>query len=184
MRGRTGSVKWMTTVTASHRSIVAIVFLVGGALQVLGAVLGVANAGNSGAFYLLSNLALGAGFVLLFAWYAASTVARVAYLVAGVGWLLLAIGSLVNLGVVGTLALFIAIIGSVFSGVVVFTAHVFGRQADIVFLAAMIAGALNLLASQNSNVPGLLKAALVIVFGALLIVWAVLLVGNRATKSA
>jgi len=184
MRVRTGSVERMTPVTASHRSIVAIVFLVGGALQVLGAVLGVINAGNSGGFYLLSNLAIGAGFVLLFAWYAASTVARVAYLVAGVGWLLLAIGSLVNLGVIGTLALFIAIIGSVFAGVVVFTGHVFGRAADILFLAAMIAGALNLLASQNSNVPGLLKAALVVIFGALLVVWAVILLGNRATKSA
>jgi hypothetical protein len=183
MRVHTGSVKWMTTVTASHRSIVAIVFLVGGALQVLGAVLGLAQIGNSGAFYLLSNLALGAGFVLLFAWYAASTVARVAYLVAAVGWLLLALGALVSLGVVGTLALFIAVIGSVFSGVIVFTGHVFGRLGDILFLAAMIAGALNLLASQNSNVPAVLKAALVVLFGALLVVWAVLLLGNRATKS-
>ena len=128
MSKRTGNVKRMATLSAPNRTIVAVLFLVGGVLQILGALLGFANAGNSGGFYLLSNLLLGAGFVLMFAWFAATTLARVAYLVAAVGWLLLALTGLVNLGIVGTLAVFVAVVGSVLAGVVVFAAHVFGRE--------------------------------------------------------
>jgi hypothetical protein len=64
----------------------------------------------------------------------------------------------------------------------VFTGRVFGREANILFLAAMIAGALNLLLSQNSNVPQLLEAIVVVVFGALLVVWAVLLLSRRTSR--
>jgi hypothetical protein len=183
MSKHTGKVHLMATLTAPNRTIVAVLFLIGGALQVLGAVLGLANAGNSGAFYLLSNLVLGAGFVLMFAWFATTTIARVAYLIAAVGWLLLALGGLVNVAFIGTLGVFVAVVGSLFAGVIVFTGRVFGREADILFLAAMIAGALNLLVSQNSNVPGVLKAIIVVVFGALLVVWAVLLLRNRMSKA-
>ena len=56
MSRHTGNVKRMATLTAPNRTIVAVLFLVGGALQILGAVLGFANVGNSGGFYLLSAL--------------------------------------------------------------------------------------------------------------------------------
>ena len=173
----------MATLTAPNRSIVAVLFLVAGALQILGAVLGLVNLGNAGGFYLLSNLALGVGFALMFAWFAATTVARVAYLIAAIGWLLLALTGLLDLGVFGTLAVFVAVVGSVFAGVIVFTGRVFGREADILFLAAMIVGALNLLISQNSNVPEFLKAIVVVIFGALLVAWAALLLGRRPSKA-
>jgi hypothetical protein len=183
MSNHTGNVKRMATLTAPNRTIVAVLFLIGGALQILGAVLGFANVGNSGGFYLLSNLVLGAGFVLMFLWFATTTLARVAYAIAAAGWLLLALGGLVNLGILGTLAVFIAVVGSVLAGVVVFTAHLFGREADILFLAAMIAGALNLLISQNGNVPELLKAIIVVIFGALLVVWALRMLVNRRAST-
>jgi hypothetical protein len=159
----------MATVSAPNRTIVAVIFLVGGALQVLGAIIGLANAGNAGGFYLLSNLAIGAGFALLVAWYATTTIARVAYFIAALGWLLLALTSLVNLGVVGTVALFIAVIGSLFAAVIVLSGRPFRGQADILFFVAMIVGAVNLLLSQNGNVPGLIRALVVVVFGALLV---------------
>ena len=184
MSRHTGNVKRMATLTAPNRTIVAVLFLIGGALQILGAVLGFANVGNSGGFYLLSNLLLGAAFVLMFLWFATTTLARAGYAVAAVGWLLLALGGLVNLGILGTLAVFIAVVGSVLAGVVVFLAHLFGREADILFLAAMIAGALNLLISQNSNVPSLLKVIIVVLFGVLLVIWAVRLLANRTSKAA
>jgi hypothetical protein len=180
----TGNVERMATLTAPNRTIVAVLFLVGGALQVLGAILGLANVGNSAAFYLLSNLALGIAFVLMFAWFATTTITRVAYLIAAIGWLLLAIAGLLNQGGIGTLGVFVAVVGSLFAGVIVFTGHVFGRQPDILFLAAMIAGALNLLLSQNGNVPGLLEAIIVVVFGALLVVSAVLMLGRRSSRAA
>jgi hypothetical protein len=159
----------MATVSAPNRTIVAVIFLVGGALQVLGAIIGLANAGNAGGFYLLSNLAIGAGFALLIAWYASTTIARVAYFIAALGWLLLALTSLVNLGVVGTVGLFIAVVGSLFAAVIVISGRPFRGQADILFFVAMIIGAVNLLLSQNGNVPGLIRALVVVVFGALLV---------------
>jgi hypothetical protein len=163
----------MATVSTPNRTIVAVIFLVGGALQVLGAVVGLANAGNSGGFYLLSNLALGAGFALLVAWYASATIARIAYFIAAVGWLLLALTSLVNLGVVGTVALFIAVLGSLFAGVIVISGRPFAGQADILFFVGMIVGAVNLLLSQNGNVPNLIRALVVAVFGALVVAAAI-----------
>jgi hypothetical protein len=159
----------MATVSAPNRTIVAVIFLVGGALQALGAIIGLANVGNAGGFYLLSNLAIGAGFALLVARYATTTIARVAYFIAALGWLLLALTSLVNLGVVGTVALFIAVVGSLFAAVIVLSGRPFRGQADILFFVAMIIGAVNLLLSQNGNVPGLIRALVVVVFGALLV---------------
>jgi hypothetical protein len=170
----------MASISAPNRTIVAVVFLVGGALQVLGALLGLANAGNAGGFYLLSNLAIGAGFALMIAWYSSTTIARVAYFIAALGWLLLALASLVNLGVLGTLAVFIAVIGSIFAGVIVLSGRPFRGQADILFFVAMLVGAVNLLLSQNSNVPGLLRALVVVVFGVLLVVASLVMLGVRA----
>jgi hypothetical protein len=170
----------MASISAPNRTIVAVVFLVGGALQVLGALLGLANAGNAGGFYLLSNLAIGAGFALMIAWYSSTTIARVAYFIAALGWLLLALASLVSLGVLGTLAVFIAVIGSIFAGVIVLSGRPFRGQADILFFVAMLVGAVNLLLSQNSNVPGLLRALVVVVFGVLLVVASLVMLGVRA----
>ncbi len=184
MRERTGSIRKMATVSAPNRTIVAVVFLVGGALQILGALVGLGNSGNSGGFYLLSNLAIGAGFALMIAWFALTTIARVAYWIAAIGWLLLALTSLLNLGLVGQIAVFVAIVGCVFAGVIVFSTRPFGGRADILFLAAMIAGAVNLLFSQNGNVPNLLKAVVVVVFGALLVAASILILGKRLTKPA
>jgi hypothetical protein len=173
----------MATVTAPNRSVVAVLFLVGGALQVLGAVIGLANAGNSGGFYLLSNLALGAGFALLIAWYSATTVTRVGYFIAALGWLLLALTSLVDLGALGTVALFIAVVGSLFAGVIVLSGRPFAGQADILFFVAMILGAVNLLLSQNGNVPAVLKALVVVVFGALLVAFSLVMLGAGARNA-
>jgi hypothetical protein len=169
----------MATVSAPNRSIIGWLIIAGGALQILGGVVGLTGQGNVGAIYAISNIAIGLAFVLMMAWLAGTTVARIAYLIAAVGWLLLALTSLINLGIVGTLAVFIAIIGSIFAGIVVFTSHAFGRQADILFLAAMIAGAVNLLLSQNGNVPGLLKLIVVLIFGALLVAAGIVLIRRR-----
>jgi hypothetical protein len=174
----------MATVSAPNRTIVGVVFLVGGALQIFGALVGLANSGNSGGFYLLSNLAIGVGFVLMFAWFASTTVARVAYLVAALGWLLLALTSLIDLGIVGQVSVFIAVVGSVFAGLIVITARPFAGQSDILFFVAMIVGAVNLLFSQNANVPSLVRAVVVVVFGALLVAAGILILGKRIANTS
>jgi hypothetical protein len=174
----------MATVSAPNRTIVAVIFLVGGALQILGGLVGLANTGNAGGFYLLSNLAIGAGFALMIAWFTTSTIARVAYFIAALGWLLLALTSLINLGIVGTVAVFIAIVGSLFAALIVITAKPFASQADIIFFVGMIVGAVNLLLSQNGNVPNPLRALVVVVFGVLLVVAGILILGKRISRAA
>jgi hypothetical protein len=172
----------MATVSAPNRTIVAVVFLVGGALQILGAVVGLANSGNSGGFYLLSNLAIGAAFALMMAWFAVTTIARVGYFIAALGWLLLALTGLINLGIVGQVAVFVAIVGSVFAALIVISSRPFDGQADILLFVGMIVGAVNLLLSQNENVPSLLRALVVVVFGALLVVAGILMLGKRLSR--
>jgi hypothetical protein len=174
----------VATVTATNRTIVAVLFLVGGALQVLGAVVGLANAGNSGGFYLLSNLALGIGFAVMIAWFASTLAARVAYLVAALGWLLLALTSLLNLGILGPVGVFVAIVGSVAAGVLVIMTRPFPGQANILFLVAFVVGALNLLLSQTGNVPGPVVAIVVVIFGALLVVASLVMLGKRLPRRA
>lgn len=160
----------MATLSTQNRSLIGWLFVAGGVLQVFGAIVGFASAGNSGAIYAISNILIGVAFVLMMARLSTTPIARVAYFIAAVGWLLLALTSLVNLGIVGTLAIFIAIIGSIFAGIIVFSGRPFRGQADILFLVAMIIGAANLLLSQNGNVPGAVVLVVVIVFG-LLLVW-------------
>ena len=169
----------MATVTAPNRTIIAVLFIAGGALQVLAALVGLANAGNVGAIYAISNIAIGVGFALMMAWLASTTVARIAYFIAAVGWLLLALTSLINLGVIGTFAVFVAIIGSVFAGIIVYMARPFGGQSDILFFVAMIVGAANLLLSQIGNVPQIVGVVVVIAFGALLVAAGITMLRRR-----
>jgi hypothetical protein len=169
----------MATVTAPNRSIIAWLFVAGGALQVVGGLVGLANVGNSGAIYVISNLAIGVAFALAMAWFSRTNTVRIAYFIAAVGWLLLALTTLLNLGVISTLAVFIAAVGCIFSGIVVFGARAFGQEASLLFLVAMILGAVNLLLSQNSNVPGLVLSVVVVAFGVLLLVSGVWMLRRR-----
>jgi hypothetical protein len=169
----------MATVTAPNRSIIGWLFLAGGVLQVVGAIVALANDGNWAGIYAISNVAIGIGFVLMIAWLATTTFNRIAYFIAAIGWLLLALTSLIDLGLLGDVGLYLAIIGSVFTAVVVLGGRPFGGRTDILFFAAMIVGAVNLLLSQNGNVPALLETIVVVVFGALLIVSGIFMFRRR-----
>jgi hypothetical protein len=169
----------MATVSAPNRSIVAWLFIVGGALQIIGAIVAVTASGNVGAIYAISNIAIGIAFVLMALWFGTTTIARVAYVIAAIGWLLLALTSLINIPILGTLGLFIAAIGSIFAGIIVYTGKVFGVRASVTFLVAMILGAVELLASQIGGIPGILETLLVILFGAALIGAGFLSLRNR-----
>jgi hypothetical protein len=169
----------MATLTAPNRSIIGWLFLAGGVLQVVGAIVEFANDGNWSGIYAISNVAIGIGFVLMIAWLATTTLNRIAYFIAAIGWLLLALTSLIDLGLLGDIGLYLAIIGSVFAAVVVLSGRSFGGYVDILFFVAMIVGAINLLLSQNGNVPELLDTIVVVVFGALLIVSGIFMFRRR-----
>jgi hypothetical protein len=182
MRGQTGTVRKMTTVSAPNRTVIAVLFLIGGALQVLGAIVGLLNAGNAGGFYLLSNLAIGVGFALMFAWIATSMIDRLAYLVAAIGWLLLALTALTSLGFLGPVAVFVAIVGTVWAGIMVMMTRPFRGEANILFLVAALAGAFNLLLSQDGSIPRPLVAIVVVAFGALLVAASLVILGKRLPR--
>ncbi|HEX4444763.1 MAG TPA: hypothetical protein VHZ81_14435 [Galbitalea sp.] len=169
----------MATVTAPNRSIIGWLLVAGGVLQVVGAVVHFANDGNFGAIYAISNIAIGVAFVLMIAWIAVTTVSRIAYFVAAVGWLLLALTSLIDLGLIGQVGLYLAIIGSVFSGVIVLSTRPFSQRSDIIFFVALVLGAIDLLLSQNSNVPSIVEFVVVIVFGVALAAAGILMVRRR-----
>ncbi len=61
----------------------------------------------------------------------------------------------------------------------VYSTKAFRREASILFLVAMIVGGVNLLLSQNGNVPAVLKTLVVVAFGVLLVISAVLLLRRR-----
>jgi hypothetical protein len=170
----------MATVTAPNRSIIGWLFAAGGLLQIIGAVVGFANVGgNVGGIYAISNIAIGIAFVLMIAWIATTTVARIAYFIAAIGWLLLALTSLINLGLLGNVGLYLAIIGSIFSAVIVMSTRPFAQRADILFLVAMVLGAINLLLSQNANVPSVVEFVVILAFGAALVAAGILIVRRR-----
>jgi hypothetical protein len=169
----------MATVTAPNRSIIGWLFVAGGVLQVFGGIVGFANVGNSGGIYAISNIAIGVAFVLMIAWIAATTITRVAYFIAAIGWLLLALTSLIDLGLIGQVGLYLAIIGSVFSGVVVLSTRPFSQRADIILFVALVLGAINPLISQNGNVPSIVKLVVIVVFGVALAAAGILMVRRR-----
>jgi sulfite exporter TauE/SafE len=73
-------------------------------------------------------------------------------------------------------------VGSVFAALIVISSRPFAGQADILLFVGMIVGAVNLLLSQNENVPSLLRALVVVVFGALLVVAGILMLGKRLSR--
>ncbi len=85
---------------------------------------------------------------------------------------------------VGTVAVFIAVVGSLFAAVIVISSRPFAGQADILLFVGMIVGAVNLLLSQYGAVPNLLRALIVVVFGALLVVASLVMLGRKLPSRA
>jgi hypothetical protein len=157
----------MATRSTPHPAIVAWLLVVGGVLQVVAALTAYANVSNPSAIFAVSNVAMGMAFILLLLWWSANVVARIAFLVSGAGWLLLSVTSVIDLGWIGQLAFYVAIVGSVFAGIMVLVTRIFGRVTDIVFAAAMTVGTFVLLVVQNSAVPVIVDTVGVVVFGVL-----------------
>lgn len=157
-------------ITRRNLTIVGWLLIAGGALQILGAIFAWVGGGDASAIFMLSNAAIGVVFILLAMWSASTDLARVAYIIGAIGWLLLAVTSVVNLGAFGTIATFIAIVGSVFGGVVAYLGRVFTPQAIGIFFAAMIVGAVVLAMVLAGFTQHPFKDVVNLAFGALLII--------------
>ena len=125
---------------------VAILFVVGGALQTIALLVSLfAKTVSPLPLFALSNLALAIAFLLLALGTLGGTLGRVAFWVATAGWLILTLLSLTNIGVFGLIGLAAGIIGSFGAGIVVYMGKLFTRQANIWFLIAMILATIYLL---------------------------------------
>jgi hypothetical protein len=121
---------------------------------------------------------LAVAFVLLFLWRV-STLLRVAFIVAAVGWALLAIGTFVSLGGLATLAIILALVGTLVAGILVIIRHTFSRLADLVFLITAILAALLLGREWLTFIHGSAATVIGILFGIGLVVSGFLVARRR-----
>jgi hypothetical protein len=163
----------------SRRTVLAVAFIVGGALLALAALVGLAP-GPGGdiarVLRVLGDLAVAAAFVVL-AIDLPALVIRIASIVAAAGWLLFAVGELAGLpGQLGTVAQLAAAGGGLVAAVFIRSTRAFPALAALVFLiATAIYAALVLLLILGVDVRGiglvlgLAFAAGLITTGALLV---------------
>jgi hypothetical protein len=131
----------------------------------------IATALSSGWWNFFAFGLLAVGLLLLFL-RRTDLLLRIAFIVAAIGWALLAIGSVASLAGVSTLAILLALIGTLVAGIVAFLRHLFTRNADLAFLLMAIFAALLLLALGGwvGFLGGTLGLIVAIVFGILLVV--------------
>ena len=168
-----------TTRTSGGSSLVGWFFLASGIVYLLGLLFNnVVHVlvGPWWDFFAFALLAI--GLFLLFLWRT-DLLLRIAFIVAAVGWALLAIGSVAALGGLVTLAIILALIGTLVAGILVFLRHLFTRNADIVFLLMAIFAALVLLAAWVSFLGGTLGVIIAVIFGILLVVSGVFIQRRR-----
>jgi hypothetical protein len=162
-----------TTRTSGGSSLVGWFFLASGVIYLLGLLFNnIIHALTGGFWDFFAFLLLAIGFFLLFLWRT-GTLLRVAFIVAAVGWALLAIGEVTALGsAVATIATLLALIGTLVAGILVFVRHLFTRNADIVFLLLAIFAALLLLGviPGITFLAGTIGLIFAVIFGILLVV--------------
>ena len=161
-----------TTRTSGGRSLVGWFFLAAGIVYLLGILFAhVATSLSSGWWNFFAFALIAIGMFLLFLWRS-DLLLRIAFIVAAVGWALLAIGSVASLSGLTTLAIILALIGTLVAGILVFIRHLFTRNADLAFLLMAIFAALVLLAvgAWVAFLGGTLGVIISIIFGILLIV--------------
>ena len=161
----------MATTTTSSRPLVGILFIIAGALALLTLLLAyVAPGAPLTWFGLLTDLALAVGFLLMALSKAMNILERVAFIVGAVGWFLIALNSLTSIGGLFTVAVVLALVGSLAAGILVWIHSTFTRSTNLWFLIAMIVVAIFLLNVLLPFATGIIATLLVLLFGASLVV--------------
>ncbi|MDQ1552303.1 MAG: hypothetical protein QOD50_1725 [Actinomycetota bacterium] len=168
-----------TTRTSGGSSLVGWFFLASGIVYLLGLLFNnVVKALTGGWWDFFAFALLAVGLFLLFLWRT-DLLLRIAFIVGAVGWALLAVGSVAALGGVSTIAILLALIGTLVAGILVFIRHLFTRNADLVFLLMAIFAALLLLAAWVAFLGGTLGVIIAVIFGILLVVSGVFIQRRR-----
>jgi hypothetical protein len=163
----------MATTTTSSRPLVGILFIIAGALALLTLLLAyVAPGALPSWFPPLTSLALGVGLLLMGLSRSMNVLERVAFIVGAVGWILLALNGFTGggLGGVITVALILALVGSLAAGILVWIHSTFTRRTNLWFLIAMIITAIFVLNQLLPFAAGIIATLLVLLFGASLVV--------------
>jgi hypothetical protein len=130
----------MAAVSTSRRSLAGIILAIAGALLLINAVLGFAAVTALGAWpTTLAYLAIGVAFLILAISSFRNTLARIALVVAAVGFLLLALGAVVALpSPVGTIAWIAAAVGTLVAAIVLYVGKEITNLSAIAFIATAV----------------------------------------------
>jgi hypothetical protein len=164
---------------ATRRPLIAYLTIIAGALIALAALLNLFGVGALFWLYPIGEIVLGASFIAIAATVSLTLLARVAFWVGGIAWVLIGLVTFVpGLGVLVTVLDIIALVASLLAGILVFIHSTFARRGNLVYLVAMIIIALILLLALVS-LGGLFVGVLTLIFGAALIVAGVFILQNR-----
>jgi hypothetical protein len=170
----------MTTTSPASRPVVGLLVAIAGLLATLSFIFVIVSAPFGGAWLgVIADAALFLAFLFLFIGRSTGLVARVFFLIAAVGWALLAIGGVVSLGVILTVGVILALAGTLIGGILAFTGKIFGRIANIVFLLAAIVVALVLFNQLVPYLSGTLAIIVVALYALLLLVSGILIAARR-----
>jgi predicted aspartyl protease len=174
----------MAAVSTSRRSAAGIALVVAGALLLLHVVLGLAGVTATGSWLLvLGYLAIAVAFLVLAIASFRSTVARIALIVGAVGWLLLALQSVVALpAVLLTIAAIAAALGGVVASIVLYVGKEITNNSAIAFIVTTIVAAIILLAGVAGAALGTIGSVLWIVFGIGLVITGVLFARTQGSR--
>lgn len=138
----------MAAVSTSRRAIAGIILAIGGAVLLIGVILGFAGVTALGVWpATLANLAIGVAFLILAIASFRNTLARIALVVAAVGFLLLALGAVVTLpSPIGQIAAIAAAVGTLVAAIVLYVGKEITNISAIAFIATAVILAIIVLA--------------------------------------
>ena len=166
----------MVALSNSRRAAAGIALIVAGALFVLAVILPLAGQ-NFPWVTVLAAAAMAIAFTILAIGAVNSTLTRVAFIVAAVGWAILALAGLGIVALpagVGTFAAILAAAGGIVGAILLYTGREIVNRSAIVFIIANVLGALHLLGSLGLLPLGTFGTILTVLFGAALILAGVL----------
>jgi len=129
----------MTTTTPAKRPVVGVLIALAGLFAALAIVLPYVAPFLGGVWLVVSaDAALTLAFLFLFIGRTSTILLRAFFAVATIGWAILTVGRLIDLGTLLTVGILLAIAGSLISGLLAFGRRIFTRAANIFFVLAML----------------------------------------------
>jgi hypothetical protein len=179
---RSANLNLVPKLAARRRAVVGSTFLAAGALTLIAIAMVYLAPGVANWWILvLSYFALAVAQVAIGTSGLFAGVARFAFALAAVGWLIIAFANLLSgvPGVLGLVAEALALLGSIAAGIVAYRAKIFTRAATTGFLVAMVITVVYLLNVVFAFLPGTASILLAVVYSAGLLLAGILVLLRR-----